>query len=97
MLVSEAGARQDQRRVAGIRDVNGETGRRQRARAGGKLQRRIDRRAQVEAGATGGRIAWQLRAQARVENAYGYFHCIGAFAFNANASASNSYERKRAA
>ena len=50
VFVAEAGARQDERGVARVLDVDGDAGRQQFGGAGAHGQRRVDAGAQVEAG-----------------------------------------------
>ena len=69
VLVAEARARQQHRRVAGIADVDRQAGRHQLGSARLQDQRRVDAGAQVEAGAAGGGVGRQPPGHARVEDA----------------------------
>ena len=59
MLVAQAAARQDHRRVSRVADMDGKAGRHQVGAAGRDGQRLADGGAQVEAGAARGRIGRQ--------------------------------------
>mgnify|MGYP000438053881 CR=1 FL=1 len=68
MLMTQAGARQDHGRQAGIGQVDSHAGRYQRRLPGFDMQRACDTGPQVEAGSAGGSVMRRGFAQAAIEN-----------------------------
>jgi hypothetical protein len=68
MFVSEAGAREDDRRETRIVEMDGHTGRYELRLTRLERERRFEARAQIESGAAGRCIARELLAQPRVKN-----------------------------
>src|SRR5487761_2289931 len=61
VLVAESGARQQQRRVSRILDVQGDARRNQLGAAGAEHERSVDARAQIHGGGSGGRVPRQRK------------------------------------